>query len=46
MTSVGLPQIRRYAFFGTDAQSWMNLQTGYDTEQARELLSISICPIP
>jgi len=38
--------VRFAAFFGTDAQSWMNLQTGYDTEQARELLSISICPIP
>ena len=24
------------AFFGTDPQSWMNLQTHYDTEMARE----------
>jgi plasmid maintenance system antidote protein VapI len=23
-------------FFGTDAQSWINLQTHYDTELARE----------
>jgi len=24
------------AFFGTDAQSWINLQTRYDAELARE----------
>ena len=24
------------AFFGTDAQSWMNLQAHYDTKLARE----------
>jgi plasmid maintenance system antidote protein VapI len=24
------------AFFGTDAQSWMNLQTHYDTELAND----------
>lgn len=28
--------VRLAAFFGTDAQSWMNLQTHYDTEAARE----------
>jgi len=31
--------VRLAAFFGTDAQSWMNLQTRYDTELAREQLS-------
>lgn len=28
--------LRLAAFFGTDAQSWINLQTHYDTEIARE----------
>ncbi|KWO62572.1 HigA family addiction module antitoxin [Burkholderia territorii] len=28
--------VRLGAFFGTDPQSWMNLQTHYDTEIARE----------
>ncbi|MBI4294395.1 MAG: HigA family addiction module antidote protein, partial [Betaproteobacteria bacterium] len=28
--------LRLAAFFGTDAQSWLNLQTHYDTETARE----------
>ena len=28
--------VRLAAFFGTDAQSWMNLQTHYDTELAKE----------
>ncbi|MGF7131674.1 addiction module HigA family antidote [Paraburkholderia sp. EB58] len=28
--------VRLGAFFGTDPQSWMNLQTHYDTEMARE----------
>ena len=27
--------LRLGTFFGTDAQSWVNLQTHYDTEQAR-----------
>jgi addiction module HigA family antidote len=27
--------LRLSAFFGTDAQSWINLQTHYDTEVAR-----------
>ncbi len=31
--------LRLAAFFGTDAQSWMNLQTHYDTELARETLA-------
>ena len=30
--------LRLAAFFGTDAQTWMNLQTQYDTELAREQL--------
>ena len=28
--------LRLAAFFGTDAQSWINLQSHYDTEMARE----------
>lgn len=28
--------LRLAAFFGTDAQSWLNLQAHYDTEQARQ----------
>lgn len=28
--------VRLGIFFNTDAQSWMNLQTHYDTETARE----------
>ncbi len=28
--------LRLAAFFGTDAQSWLNLQSHYDTETARE----------
>ncbi|MBC7711606.1 MAG: HigA family addiction module antidote protein [Rhizobacter sp.] len=31
--------LRLAAFFGTDAQSWMNLQTHYDIERARESVS-------
>jgi addiction module HigA family antidote len=31
--------LRLGAFFGTDAQSWINLQTHYDTEIARELMA-------
>ncbi len=27
--------LRLATFFGTDAQSWLNLQSHYDTEQAR-----------
>ena len=30
--------VRLGAFFGVDPQRWMNLQTHYDTEQAREKL--------
>lgn len=31
--------LRLAAFFGTDAQSWLNLQTHYDTEAARETMT-------
>jgi antitoxin HigA-1 len=31
--------LRLAAFFGTDAQSWVNLQAHYDTERAREMMS-------
>jgi len=30
--------LRLAAFFGTDAQSWINLQSHYDTEMAREAM--------
>ncbi len=30
--------LRLAAFFGTDAQSWLNLQNHYDTEKAKEAL--------
>ena len=31
--------LRLAVFFGTDAQSWINLQTHYDTELAREAMA-------
>ncbi len=31
--------LRLAAFFGTDAQSWINLQTHYETEIAREAMA-------
>ena len=31
--------LRFGVFFGTDAQSWINLQTHYDTELAREAMA-------
>ena len=37
--------LRLGAFFGTDAQSWINLQTHYDTEQAREAMAEVIAQI-
>lgn len=30
--------VRLDIYFGIDAQSWMNLQTHYDTERAREAI--------
>lgn len=37
--------LRFAAFFGTDAQSWMNLQTHYDTECARAVMAEAIARI-
>lgn len=37
--------LRLGVFFGTDAQSWINLQTRYDTELAREALSEALSRI-
>jgi len=31
--------LRLAAFFGTDAQSWLNLQNHFDTETAREAMA-------
>ena len=31
--------LRLAAFFGTDAQSWLNLQSHYDTEKARAAMA-------
>ncbi len=31
--------LRLAVFFGTDAQSWINLQSHFDAEQAREALA-------
>jgi plasmid maintenance system antidote protein VapI len=32
--------VRLGAFFDTDPQSWMNLQTHYDTEMAKEKIGV------
>ena len=37
--------VRLAAFFGTDPQSWMNLQTHFDTELAREQLGEQLTTI-
>jgi addiction module HigA family antidote len=37
--------LRFAAFFCTDAQSWINLQTHYDTECAREVMAETIARI-
>lgn len=37
--------LRLAAFFGTDAQSWINLQTHYDTERAREAMRDTLAKI-
>lgn len=37
--------LRLGAFFGTDAQSWVNLQSHYDTEVAREAMAGTIARI-
>ena len=38
--------VRLAAYFGTDAQSWMNLQTHYDLEIARDNLADVVRRIP
>ncbi|MEN9865982.1 MAG: hypothetical protein RL748_1572 [Pseudomonadota bacterium] len=37
--------LRLAAFFGTDAQSWINLQTHYDTELARASMQETLARI-
>jgi len=37
--------LRLGAFFDTDAQSWVNLQTHFDTEAARQVMSDTIARI-
>jgi antitoxin HigA-1 len=38
--------VRLAAYFGTDAQSWMNLQSHYDLEVARDQLADVVKRIP
>jgi antitoxin HigA-1 len=38
--------VRLAAYFGTDAQSWMNLQLHYDLEMARDKLADVLRRIP
>lgn len=37
--------LRLAAFFGTDAQSWLNLQTHYDAEMVREQIADTLAKI-
>ena len=37
--------LRLAAFFGTDAQSWINLQSHYDTELARDAMEETLSRI-
>lgn len=37
--------LRLAAFFGTDAQSWINLQSHYDTEMARDAMEEALSRI-
>lgn len=37
--------LRLSAFFGTDAQSWINLQTHYDAELARDAMASTLSRI-
>lgn len=37
--------LRLAAFFGTDPQSWLNLQSHYDTEMARETMEQTLAGI-
>lgn len=38
--------VRLAAFFGTEAQSWLNLQSHYDAELAKENLNEELSLIP
>ncbi len=38
--------LRLARYFGTEAQSWMNLQQRYDLECARDALGSSLAKIP
>ena len=38
--------LRLAAFFGTDPQSWLNLQNHYDTERVRDTLTDVLSRIP
>lgn len=37
--------LRLAVFFGTDAQSWLNLQSHYDAEMAREQIADTLAKI-
>ena len=37
--------LRLAAFFGTDAQSWLNLQSHYDAEQTRAVIAEALSRI-
>jgi antitoxin HigA-1 len=37
--------LRLAVFFGTDPQSWLNLQSHYDTEKAREVMEEALSRI-
>lgn len=37
--------LRLSVYFGTDAQSWINLQTHYDTEMSREAMQETLARI-
>lgn len=37
--------LRLAVFFGTDAQSWLNLQSHYDTEMARSQIAVDLSQI-
>lgn len=38
--------LRLAAFFGTDPQSWLNLQNHYDMKQARDAMTDILARIP
>lgn len=37
--------LRLAAFFGTDAESWLSLQSHYDAETARETMQVALAKI-